>query len=137
MAEIDESTYKLGIKKIHTKTVSDCKKNYRENKVLGHQPPEINKDEKRLPRQTRTTLAQIRSGYSPHLQTYLHQIGQAEHDLCPKCNLHPHTATHLFNCPNDPTDLNPIDLWINPVEAAAHLNLQVTESEQDEEYEPG
>ena len=135
--EINNSTYKQGLKRIHTSKVTECRNNYKANKVLNRQPPDIHAEEKTLPRRTRTLLAQIRSGYSPHLQSYLHRIGQAENDRCPKCQSEQHTSTHLFECQKDPTDLVPEDLWVQPIKAAAHLQLDIKETDLEDEVEPG
>jgi hypothetical protein len=35
----------------------------------------------------------------------------------------PHDTNHLFNCPAKPTTLTPIDLWENPMQATAFLDL--------------
>ena len=114
--------------------------NYKPNKVLNVHPPKINPEEKKLPRKTRTTLAQLRAGYSPYLQSYLQRIGQSQNDTCPKCDTDTHTTNHLFNCKSNATDLEVQDLWLHPIEASKFLDLdQPIEAErgEDGDREPG
>ena len=90
-------------------------------------PPKISDSEKALPRETRSTLAQLRSGYSNYLNSYKARISQNQptpiQDICPHCNDASHTTKHLFNCRGNPTTLNVRDLWSKPLEAARFLNL--------------
>ena len=78
---------------------------------------------KTLPRKTRRTLAQLRDGKSPFLLSYKNKIDPFTYPspLCPLCKLQTHDTTHLFNCPLIPTNLKPMDLWLNPVGVAALL----------------
>ena len=128
---ISKDEYKIMNKRVHTEYVSNAISSYERNKVLhdtpAHSVPDINEEEKELPRSTRTTLAQLRSSYSPHLNTYLHRIGSRDSDLCPKCNLEPHTSNHLFNCPSNPTTLVTKDLWEKPKRVAEFLDLPTTD----------
>ena len=82
---------------------------------LDDTPPPIHKDEQDLSRNTRTTLAQLRTGYSKTLQSYHHRLDPTTPDTCPLCNQPGHTTTHLFNCPKRPTNLTPTNLWTQPV----------------------
>ena len=93
------------------------------NKVLGHPAPDINPQEKTLPREARTTLAQLRSGYSTTLKSYINRIEDGVDDTCPDCNMPGHTTTHLFDCAARPTTLTTAHLWEDPVEAAHFLGL--------------
>lgn len=125
--EISTSTYKKTIKEIHTREVSKAINALEPNKVLGTRPPAICKTEKTLPRPVRTELARLRSGYSRQLNSYLHRLDPVQHnEECPKCNTHQHTTSHLFNCPADPTPLQPIHLWEDPRSAARFLGLLET-----------
>ena len=91
---VDDTNYKEGLKSIHTSCVQDTIAK-QVNKILNAPPPKIDDSEKDLPRRTRTTLSQLRSGYSPFLQSYLARIMPNEHqNLCPKCQTSPHTKTH-------------------------------------------
>ena len=77
--------YKRVLKTIHTNTVESVLASYPPNKVLGQEPPEIHKEEADLPRNIRTTLSQLRSGYSKMLNSYNHRINEEVEDKCHKC----------------------------------------------------
>ena len=83
--------------------------------------PAISPAERTLPRYYRTTLSQLRSGQCSRLNSYRHAIGISDTDLCPQCNMAPHTTDHVFDCPAAPTNLSVEDLWESPVEVARHL----------------
>ena len=94
--------HKTGLIAIHTESVENHITKLEPNKVLGVTAPEIDKSERKLPRSTRRTLAQLRAGYSPYLKQYLHRINPTMYGPeCPKCNLTPHDTHHLFNCPGN------------------------------------
>ena len=57
------------------------------------------------------------------------RIDESVTDACPLCNFTPHDTAHLFNCPENRTDLEVIDLWTKPTQVATFLN--VTEEEVD------
>ena len=122
--DLAENDYKANLKRIHTKTVKNVISNAEPNKVLKTRPPEVNKSEINLPRTTRSTLSQLRSGYSIYLNSYKARIDKTDTviDKCPNCDCS-HTTNHLFNCPNNPTNLTVRDLWKNPPAAARFLNL--------------
>ena len=120
---LTDDTYKKKLKEIHTKDVAKNIRLIKPNPVLNTAAPDINKDEKNLPRKTRSTLAQLRSGYSSYLNSYLSRINENYQNTCPNCNLTPHDTTHLFNCPVKPTRLTVKSLWEKPVETAAFLEL--------------
>ena len=126
---IETQTYKILLKNIHTEAVTDTINNQSPNPVLDLPAPDINEEEKTLPRRTRTTLSQLRSGYSPFLQTYLNRINPNTYPNpnCPICNIHLHTTNHIFNCPNNPTDLTTDSLWTSPVQAAEFIGLELRE----------
>ena len=92
------------------------------NRVLFTRPPKISKKEQFLPRLTRVTLAQLRSGHCARLKDYQFRIGSAVDDLCPGCSLVSHSVTHLFQCPAHPTTLGPRDLWERPDDVAIFLS---------------
>ena len=96
---------------------------YSVNRVLQVADPEINKEEINLPRETRTQLSRLRSGFSRTLKSYMSRIEEDIIDECPNCNATPHDTTHLFNCPSTPTTLTPLDLWTNPRNCAKFLKL--------------
>ena len=119
---IPRSKYKETLGKIHTKIVGDVISGYSDNRVLNAPTPEISKEEKCLPRQTRTTLAQLRSGFCAKLKDYLHRIGRSDDDICPDCNSAPASSSHLFSCPSHPTNLTTRALWERPWEAAQQIS---------------
>jgi hypothetical protein len=116
--------------KLHTQGVKEAIEALQPNKVLQTKPPNINENEKSLPRRVRSTLAQLRSGYSKYLNSYLSRIDPQIHDICPKCKLGPHDTNHLFNCTSSPTQLEVVDLWKKPVEVAIFLELLTDEEMQ-------
>ena len=134
---LTKEEYERENKKIHSDTVRTTINNYPVNKVLQTNPPEIDKTEKELPRNTRTTLAQHRSSYSPFLKSYLHRINRADSELCPNCQTAAHTTNHIFECPSKPTNLRPIDLWTKPKQVAEFLELPTNQATEDEILDPG
>ncbi|MCP4061384.1 MAG: hypothetical protein GY738_29760 [Pseudoalteromonas sp.] len=118
------NNYKFTISQLHTSAVTQAINSYPPNPVLNHAPPDINPSEIPLPRHYRTILSQLRSNYCPKLQSYLHSINASLTPNCPSCPADPtpETVHHLFSCPNNPTNLNPIDLWHNPHLVAAFLS---------------
>ena len=106
-------TYQQTIQSIHTDVVASAVNRLAPNRVLGRNPPEIDSRENYLPRITRSTLAQLRSGFCSRLNSYQFKIGRSDSDLCPECGTTSHTSNHLFACPSHPTDLVVEDLWTN------------------------
>src|SRR5207245_2006861 len=109
-------TVKSNMKIIHTQIVTEYTKLLPENKILGHQAPEIHHTEELLPRKTRCTLSQLRTNKSPFLLSYKHKINPTLYpsSLCPLCKNFEHNTSHLFNCTHIPTTLIPLDLWNAP-----------------------
>ncbi|KAF2350571.1 Reverse transcriptase domain [Trinorchestia longiramus] len=91
------------------------------NRVLQLSPPPISEEERSLPRSTRTLLSQLRSGYSRALNSYQARIGAVQDPTCPACGAADQTTSHLFRCPNTPTHLTPLDLWLDPVSTTTFL----------------
>ena len=120
---VEKDDLKAKIKIIHTTEVQKALAQYPPNKILQRNPPEVNKEELNLPRITRSRLSQLRSGYSRILNSYLHRIGEKPDDSCTLCNQSPHTTLHLFECPNNPTNLDVLSLWTQPKMAADFLQL--------------
>ncbi len=119
-----EQNYKKRLKKIHDNAHRDCRNKYPVNKVLNTRPPAINiQEEKTLSRQTRSTLAQLRSGYSTFLQSTISRFDTSKSIRCPDCNIADHTTEHLFNCTFKTTTLSPTDLWTQPKKSAEFLGL--------------
>ena len=115
------ANYRSAIKDIHSSAVSSHLANRCQNRVLHRPAPAISPAERTLPRYYRTTLSQLRSGQCSRLNSYRHAIGISDTDLCPQCNMAPHTTDHVFDCPAAPTNLSVEDLWESPVEVARHL----------------
>ena len=90
----DPINLKEGLKTLHTTSVRETIANQNHNKVLQEPAPAVNSNEKSLPRRTRTILAQLRSGYSTHLESYLHRINRTGHpsDIYPQCGQEPQTT---------------------------------------------
>ena len=64
--------HKIGLNTLHTEAVAASIAQAPPNKVLLRAAPEVNAEEKKLPRSTRVTLAQLRSNYSTKLMSTLH-----------------------------------------------------------------
>ena len=92
-----EDSYRQSLADIHRRAVADAIASYDPNRVLDQPPPPVSAEEKSLPRHTRTTLAQLRTGFSSALEEYLHRIGRAPSKLCPECGAADHTVPHLFS----------------------------------------
>ena len=125
---LPSDTYKPTIQSLHTSAVSQYLSSRSHNRVLSAPHPPISDEEKSLPRAYRTTLAQLRSGFAPALNSYLERVGRSSDGLCPSCRGAPHTTAHLFNCPSHPTSLSIRDLWDRPsavVEQLGSLPLLV------------
>ena len=118
---IPPTAYKKTINQIHSEVVRDSITNLADNRVLNAPAPKINPEETHLPRKTRATLAQLRSGHCARLKDYQHRIGKADDDYCPSCRVASDSTAHLFNCTSHPTSLSPEDLWRRPFEAASFL----------------
>ena len=117
--EADHCNWNLiqsNLKLIHSHIVSNHLSQRPPNKVLQDQTPSVSPAELLLSRETRRTLAQLRTNKSPLLVSYLFSIGDPRHPspLCPLCLMHDHTSSHLFECKSLPTSLSSLDLWTNP-----------------------
>lgn len=132
---LNSDNLKSKINEIHTSTVRNTLRDRPFNGVLHARPPEIDKSESTLPRKTRTTLAQLRSGYSPFLNSYMSRINEETTDTCPQCGNGPHDTNHVFSCPDKPTSLTPESLWNSPREVAAFLGLEIELNSEDENNE--
>ena len=108
---------------IHHTIVQDYFSSLQPNKILQTTAPEVDSSELSLPRDKRCILAQLRTGKSSFLLSYLNNYFPSTYPspLCPACNLFPHDVFHLFDCNHFPTSLTPIDLWNNPVDVAELL----------------
>jgi hypothetical protein len=113
--------YRPSIRSLHTTSVQEYLDGRIQNSVLDSHPPPIDPSELDLDRPLRATLSQLRSGYCRRLLDYQMRIGGAPNDRCPECGRAQHTVKHLFECRSHPTDLQPVDLWSRPREAAEFL----------------
>ena len=113
---ICEDLIQSNLKLIHSHIVSNHLSQRPPNKVLQDQTPSVSPAELLLSRETRRTLAQLRTNKSTLLVSYLFSIGDPRHPspLCPLCLMHDHTSSHLFECKSLPTSLSSLDLWTNP-----------------------
>ena len=108
---ITEEDYKVLIRDVHTRCVTETIATYTENRVLQAPPPAIAPDEARLPRRTRSILSQLRSAKCSKLNCYRSRLDPAVEDRCPECGTTPHDTGHLFSCPVRPTTLTTAALW--------------------------
>ena len=90
-------------------------------RVLITTPPEIQDEEVEMTRGERTALEQLRSGFSSDLESFKNRIGISGSPLCHCCRLSEHTTEHIFDCPEHPTHLTPLDMWLNPRRVVEHL----------------
>ena len=113
---ICEDLIQSNLKLIHSHIVSNYLSQRPPNKVLQDQTPSVSPAELLLSRETRRTLAQLRTNKSPLVVSYLFSIGDPRHPspLFPLCLMHDHTSSHLFECKSLPTSLSSLDLWTNP-----------------------
>ena len=119
--KIVPGTYRDTLNSIHTDIVGSTIAKQRPNRVLNTAPPKISMSEKTLPRVTRSTLSQLRSGFCSKLNDFRFRIGQTDSSACPECHMGEHNVSHLFDCPRHPTSLSPLDLWRSPRDVADFL----------------
>ena len=102
--------------KLKCRCIQLCPESSRPNTICFTCSPPPPPAELLLSRETRRTLAQLRTNKSPLLVSYLFSIGDRRHplQLCPLCLMHDHTSSHLFECKSLPTSLSSLDLWTNP-----------------------
>ena len=115
-------SYPSTLKSLHSEAVASAIDSADPNRVLRAPPPAICPSEKLLPRPTRTTLSQLRSGHCASLRSYQARIGLTPDPICPDCTNDDHTVQHLFSCTAHPTSLTPVDLWTSPWDAALFLS---------------
>ena len=94
---VNSSDLKLGHNIIHTQAVEEALSTFKGSIALGSWPPPIGNAELSLPRSTRSTLFQLRSGLSIYLNSYLTRLNQQVVDICPKCGENGHNTRHLFD----------------------------------------
>ena len=69
--QITSDNINENMKQIHIKIVQNYLQNREHNKIIHQQAPAVDRSEEKLPRPIRRTLAQLRTGKSPFLQTYV------------------------------------------------------------------
>ena len=111
-------SYREFLQRVHSDTVATA---LSPNRLLEVSPPAVSASERRLPRAHRTTLSQLRSGFSSAMRDYRHSIGAEPTPECPECADPCHSVPHLFICPARPTDLSVGDMWERPLEVARFL----------------
>ncbi|KAF2360279.1 Reverse transcriptase domain [Trinorchestia longiramus] len=116
------STYRQALNTLHSSAVQQAISAAGPNRVLQLSPPPISEEERSLPRSTRALLSQLRSGHSRALNSYQARIGAVQDPTCPACGAAVQTTSHLFSCPNTPTHLTPLDLWLDPLSTATFLS---------------
>lgn len=84
-------------------------------------PSPIDPSEALLLRRNCRTVSQLPSRSSIFIGTYHATIGRHDDSISPDCRAAEHTTAHLFTCPATPLYLSPIDLRVNPLEAADFL----------------
>lgn len=128
---LDVRSYKEGVAKLHRETVEETIMQYIPNVVINKPAPQIDTSENILPRSTRATLSQLRSGWCRLLNCYMSRLDNTIDNACPLCGSGPHDTRHLFNCKRNKTKLSVMSLWTKPVEAAAFLGLKI-QADEDE-----
>ena len=82
-------------KEIHTTSVRRSIEARGANRVIGIPAPAISKEEEQLPRKTKRTLVQLRSGFCSPLNDYKHRVRQSNTQICPCCRQEEHTVCAL------------------------------------------
>ena len=114
-------SYRESLQRVHSDAVAAAIAALSPNRLLGVSPPAVSASERRLPRAHRTTLSQLRSGFSSAMRDYRHRIGAESTPECLECTDPCHSVPHLFSCPARPTDLSVGDMWERPLEVARFL----------------
>ena len=94
---------KQTLKQINANVVSDAMERLGNNRVLQARPPVVDISERRLSRQARTVLSQLRSGHCSRLNDLRFRIGRSKSAICPDCNTADASTQHLFSCSANPT----------------------------------
>ena len=118
---MEPARLKPSLNQIHSASVSAAIVDLGPHPILGITPPPIHYSERSLHRHWRSTLSQLRAGFSVCLNTYLNRIGRAPFGTCGECLFQRHTSSHLFKCPAVPTSMTFRDLWDRPCDVAMFL----------------
>ena len=127
LQHVDATNFRQALNAIHSGAITTIIDFLPVNGVLGVQTPLIAEQELEFPRETRVTLAQLRSGYCSRLNSYLPRLDPDIQNLCPACNGSSHDTNHLFACPMNPTHLTLLSLRFEPVETACFLGLPLSD----------
>ena len=100
--EPSDLVYKENLKSLHTEAENQTILSYPPNRVP---PPPINPEVLKLKRTTRSTLSQLRSGFSNKLNSYMNILDPANPNKCSDCLATPHNTTHLLECTQNPIEL--------------------------------
>ena len=114
-------SYRESLRRVHSDAVAATIAALSPNSLLGVSPPAVSASERRLPMAHRTTLSQLRSGFSSAMRDNRHRIRAEPTPECPECADPCHSVPHLFSCPARPTDLSEGDMWERPLEVARFL----------------
>ena len=118
-------------KHIHTHLTALYLRNRKYNNILNLHPPPINTEFETLPTPIQFSIAKLRCGHHPNLQSYKYRfnINQATHAICNRCNRAPDTVSHLLlHCPNTTQSRETwgihtvMDLWTSPSGVANFLS---------------
>ncbi|KAF2344064.1 hypothetical protein FHG87_025181 [Trinorchestia longiramus] len=115
------STHRQSLNSLHSSAVQQAISAADPNRGLQLSPSPISEKERSLPRSSRTLLSQLRSGHSRVLNSYQARIGATQDSTCPACGAEDQT-TSLFSCPNTPTHLTPLDLWLFSISTGTFLS---------------
>ena len=99
---------------IHTRAVREAIGSRSANGELLMAAPEVDEAEVNLPKVARTNQARLQSVYCSSLNTFKHHIDLSHPPGC-------HTTGHIFECPEHPTNLIPLDLRQRPGETVEFL----------------
>ena len=109
-------------RRVHTHFTREGVNSLRNNTLLDRRPPDVNPEERLLPRADRVHLTRLRCGHHPAVPAYRHRIGLEATDACTMCGTRPGTVKHLLlDCPQLHTQRNRHNittlenLWNNPV----------------------
>ena len=92
---LSNTSHKSEISNIHQDVVRIFIESSSSRLLIGRPPP-IDTAEQTLPRKTRTTLAQLRTGHSHILGQYMNRIDPTTRNYCHNCGHSPHDTHHLL-----------------------------------------
>lgn len=96
---LNKRTYRLAVNAIH-QPINSLKNSLPVNGVLGVKTPPIPDEERKLPRETRVTLALPRSGYCSRLNSYISILESNIPNVCTGSREYLRNTNRLFTCPH-------------------------------------